>query len=121
MLDFELLKKSNIKADKIDLNKSFTRFNSNNCNLIIELFLKKEESVKCSVCDSSNVHIKGSRTNQIKSTTLDSKNVIFNVHRRVYKCECGYSFTQENPVSYENRRISIHKKNHDFKCFKRQE
>lgn len=109
MLDFELLKKSNIKADKIDLNKSFASFNSNTCNLIIELFLKKEESVKCPVCDSSNVHIKGSRCNQIKSTTLDSKNVIFNVHRRVYKCECGYSFTQENPVSYENRRISVQK------------
>lgn len=109
MLDFELLKKSNIKADKIDLNKSFASFNSNTCNLIIELFLKKEESVKCPVCDSSNVHIKGSRCNQIKSTTLDSKNVIFNVHRRVYKCECGYSFTQDNPINYENRRISVQK------------
>lgn len=109
MLDFELLKKSNIKADKIDLNKSFASFNSNTCNLIIELYLKKEESVKCPVCDSFNVHIKGSRSNQIKSTTLDSKNVIFNIQRRVYKCECGYSFTQDNPISYENRRISVQK------------
>ncbi len=109
MLDFELLKKSNIKAETIDLEKSFASFNSNTCNLIIELFLKKEESVKCPVCDSSNVHIKGSRCNQIKSTTLDSKNVIFNVHRRVYKCECGYSFTQDNPINYENRRISVQK------------
>lgn len=109
MLDFELLKKSNIKADKIDLNKSFASFNSNTCNLIIELFLKKEESVNCPICDSKNIFIRGSRCNQIKSTTLDSKNVIFNVHRRVYKCECGYSFTQNNPISYENRRISVQK------------
>lgn len=109
MLDFELLKKSNIKADNIDLERSFASFNSNTCNLIIELYLKKEESVKCPVCDSDKIHIKGSRCNQTKSTTLDSKNVIFVVHRRVYKCECGHSFTQENPISYENRRISVQK------------
>ncbi len=46
MLDFELLKKSNIKGDTIDLNKSFTSFNSNTCNLIIELYLKKEDRFK---------------------------------------------------------------------------
>ena len=57
MLDFELLKKSNIKADKIDLNKSFASFNYNTCNLIVELFLKKEESVNFPIYDSSNVHI----------------------------------------------------------------
>ncbi len=55
------------------------------------------------------MHIKGYRSNQIKSTTLDSKNVIFHVHRRVYKCECGYNFTQDNPISYENKRISVQK------------
>ncbi len=109
MLDFELLKKSNVKADNVDLDNSFISFNSNTCNLIIELYLKKEKSVKCPVCESKNIIIRGSRCNQTKSTTLDSKNVIFNVHRRVYKCECNHIFTQENPVSYENRRISIQK------------
>ncbi len=84
MLDFELLKKSNIKVDKIDLEKSFASFNSNTCNLIIELYLKKEESVKCPLCDSNKIHIKGSRCSQTKSITLDSNNVIFFVHRRIY-------------------------------------
>lgn len=109
MLDFELLKKSNIKADTIDLNKSFASYNSNTYNLIIELFLKKEERVNCPIFDSKNILIRGSRCNQIKSTTLDSKNVIFNVHRRIYKCECNHIFTQENPIGYENRRISVQK------------
>lgn len=54
MLDFELLKKSNIKADSIDLNKSFASFNSNTCNL----YLKKKESVNCPICDSKNIFIK---------------------------------------------------------------
>lgn len=27
----------------------------------------------------------------------------------VYKCECEYSFTQNNPISYENRHISVQK------------
>lgn len=61
MLDFELLKKSNIKADKIDLNKSFANFNSNTCNLIIELYLKKVESVNCPICDSKNFFIRSTR------------------------------------------------------------
>ena len=73
------------------------------------MYLKKEESVYCPICDSKNILIRGSRCNQTKSTTLDSKNVIFNVHRRVYKCDCNHIFTQENPINYENRRISVQK------------
>ena len=41
MLDFEISKKLNIKAEKIDLDKSYYSFNPNTCYLTIELYLKK--------------------------------------------------------------------------------
>lgn len=41
MLDFEISKKLNIKAYKIDLDKSYYSFNPNTCYLTIELYLKK--------------------------------------------------------------------------------
>lgn len=109
MLDYEMSKKLNIKAERIDLEKSYFSFNSNTCNLIIELYLKKDVDVICPICSSKEILVRGSKLSIIKTSFIDSNNVIVNLHRRVYKCCNNHSFIQNNPLSPEGRKISIQK------------
>ena len=109
MLDFEISKKLNIKAEKIDLDKSYYSFNPNTCYLTIELYLKKDVDIICPICGSREILIRGSKLSVIKTSFIDSNNVIVNVHRRIYKCYNNHSFIQDNPLSPEGRKISIQK------------
>ena len=109
MLDYEILKKLNITAEKIDLEKSYFSFNSNTCYLTIELYLKKDADLICQICSSKEILVRGSKLSIIKTSFIDSNNVIVNVHRRVYKCCNNHSFIQDNPLSPEGRKISIQK------------
>lgn len=49
MLDYEMSKKLNINAERIDLEKSYFSFNSNTCNLTIELLYKKDVEIICPI------------------------------------------------------------------------
>ena len=109
MLDFEISKKLNIKAEKIDLDKSYYSFNPNTCYLTIELYLKKDVDIICPICGSREILVRGSKLSVIKTSFIDSNNVIVNVHRRIYKCRNNHSFIQDNPLSPEGRKISIQK------------
>lgn len=108
MLDVNILTKSILDISKIDYSKSYVAYLSNS-NHIIELYLKKEENVCCNFCGSYNVFIRSCRVNPIRASTVISNNTIINVHRRIYKCECGHYFVQENPIWCDSRSISIQK------------
>jgi hypothetical protein len=118
MLDYEISKKLNIKAEKIDLDKSYYSFNPNTCYLNIELYLIKDVDIICPICSSKEILIIGSKVSVIKTSFIDSNNVIVNVHRRIYKCCNNHSFIQENPLSPEGRKISIQKRYFNPKCLK---
>ncbi len=103
MLDFEISKKLNIKAEKIDLDKSYYSFNPNTCYLTIELYLKKDVDIICPICGLREILVRGSKLFVIKTSFIDSNNVIVNVHRRIYKCRNNHSFIQDNPLSPEEK------------------
>lgn len=110
MLSIELFQKTNIETKNIDLNKSYASFDTNTNNLIIELYLKKDDKIKCEYCCSSDVKIRGSKVSRIKSSTLDSKNVIVNIHIRTYQCNCcNKLFKEINPLRTDGHRVSIQK------------
>ncbi|MBR4495574.1 MAG: ISL3 family transposase [Acholeplasmatales bacterium] len=110
MLNIEFFEKTNIKTDGIDLDKSYISFDSSTLNLIIELYLKKDNDIKCKYCASNNLTIRGSKKSKIKTSTLDSKNAIINLHRRIYRCNsCNKLTTEQNLLRTDGHRISIQK------------
>ena len=109
MLDYEISKKLNINAEILDLDKSYYSFNTNTCYLTIELYLKKDINIICPICGSKEILIRGSKISVIKTSFIDSKNVLVNLHRRIYKCVNNHSFIQENPLKTEGRKISFQK------------
>ena len=109
MLDYEFIKNCNIDSSKVDIDKSHLSFQPNTNYITIELYLKKESNIICPFCGSNNSKIRGSRCNKMKSTIINSQNAIINVHRRVYKCSCGKTFTEDNPVRHDGKTITLQK------------
>ncbi len=108
MLDKDILSKSLILVDRVDFEKSYVHYLSNK-NHIIELYLLKEENVYCPKCFKKGVII-GSKSQEIKASTIISNNTIIKLHRRVYKCECcGSYFKEDNPVFVSGKSISVQK------------
>ena len=110
MLNIELFQKMKIETKGIDLEKSYAFFDTSTLNLIIELYLKKDDNFKCEYCHSNDLSIRGSKVSSIKASTLDSKNAIVNVHRRIYKCSCcGKLNNETNPLRTDGHHVSIQK------------
>ena len=110
MLNTELLELSGIDSSLVDLNKSYVNISSNTNNIIIELFLKKDANVICDRCLSKNTMIVGSKISPIKSATNQMNNIVFNVHRRRFKCcDCNHNFLQINPIRSDGHHVSLQK------------
>ena len=110
MLSIEIFKKLNIETSNIDVDKSYSDFDIDTLNLIIDLYLKKDDNFNCAFCNSSNFTVRGSKVSKIKTSTLDSKNVLINLHQRVYKCSCCGKLSKEsNPIRTDGHHISIQK------------
>lgn len=107
MLDNIIVKKLGIITNVIDLEKSYMSYDSTTCYNIIELYLKKENNVYCDSCGSNEIITRGTKCSEIKTATEDMHNIIVKVHRRQYKCSCGRSFLQNNPLSPSNRKITV--------------
>ena len=76
---------SNIDTSYIDFDKSYMNYDSNTNNLIIEIYLKKDDKVFCDKCGTDSVVVYSSKISPTKTSTFQAKNVIANVHRRKYK------------------------------------
>lgn len=99
-----------IDTSNIDYDKSYTSFDTNTNNIIIEIYLKKDDNSTCDCCNSKNISINGSKVSCIKTTTIESKNAIARVHRRRLKCnDCKHTFLEPNPLRTDGHRISIQK------------
>lgn len=110
MLNVEIFNMSNIDTTHIDFDKSYMMFDSNTNNIIIELFLKKDDTISCDRCSSVNVKIYSSKISPTKTSTIQGKNVIANVHRRKYKCiDCNHTFLEVNPLKTDGRHVSVQK------------
>ena len=107
MLDNIIVKKLGIITNVIDLEKSYMSYDSTTCYNIIEMYLKKEDSLYCDVCGSNEIITRGTKCSLVKTATEDMNNIIVNVHRRQYKCSCGRTFLQDNPLSPSNRKITV--------------
>lgn len=110
MFNAELLYKFNIDFLSIDLIKSYLKPSSSTDNFTIELYLKKDGLITCDRCDSKNIKIIGSKTSAIKSSSEQIKNIIFNVHRRKYRCNCcNHIFYEQNPLRTDGHHITLQK------------
>jgi transposase len=110
MLNVEIFNMSNIDTSYIDFDKSYMNYDSNTNNLIIEIYLKKDDKVFCDKCGTDSVVVYSSKISPTKTSTFQAKNVIANVHRRKYKCQsCGHTFLQVNPLRTDGHRVSIQK------------
>ena len=111
MLNIEIFNMTGIDTTNIDFDKSYTSFDTNTHNIIIEIYLKKDNNIKCDQCSSNNVVVNGSKVTTVKTSTVESKNAIARVHRRRYKCKvCGnHTFLEINPLRTDGHRISVQK------------
>ena len=106
MLDNIIVKKLGIITDVIDLEKSYMSYDSTTCYNIIEMYLKKEKCVYCEVCGSNEIITRGTKCSEVKTATEDMYNIIVRIHRRQYKCACGRTFLQYNPLSPSSKKIT---------------
>lgn len=110
MLNTEIFDMTGIETSKIDFDKSYTSFDTDTNNIIIEIYLKKDDNIICDYCNSKNLIINGSKISCIKTSTIEAKNAIAKVHRRRYKCsDCKHTFLELNPIRTDGHRVSIQK------------
>lgn len=82
-------------------------------NHIIFLKLIKQSNICCPHCGVSNkAKLRSSVTQTIRHSSANENNIIIKLKRRVYLCECGKTFREENPFTSSKRKTTLQK---DFK------
>ena len=100
----------------IDADSSDEIYNPTNHNHTIVLKLIKHSNVCCPHCGLvSNPLIRGSVCQILKHASANEDNLIVKLKRRVYLCECGKTFREENPFTSSKRKTTLQK---DFKILK---
>lgn len=106
-MDFESIKRLGLDKYYIDPIKSYETYDPIHNNHIINLYLKKDNDLKCPRCNSYNIKIIGSRKNEIKHSVISQKQCKLILTRRKYKCEiCDSIFTEKNLLA--NKSIESH-------------
>lgn len=110
MLEFDFLKRLGIenKVNIIDCNKSYSFYDSNTNNLIIELYLIKDYC-KCEICGSQFIKVQKTFISTVKTQTAEAANALVHIHRRSFKCDNNHIHRQENPFTFDGRKITIQK------------
>jgi len=99
---------ANIDTDSID-----EIYNPTDNNHIIVLKLIKQTNICCPHCGLvGKFKLRGSVTQFIKHSSANENNLIIKLKRRVYLCECGKTFREENPFTSSKRKTTLQK---DFK------
>lgn len=106
MIDDTIILKMGIRKEIIDCDKSYMSFDVSSNYNIIELYLKKDNSIICPLCNSSNSIVRSTKTSIIKTSAADMHRVKVRLHRRMYKCCNGHNFMQVNPFYCNSRTIS---------------
>ena len=98
----------------IDVDSSDEIYNPSTTNHIIVLKLIKQTNVCCPHCGLvlHNPIVRSSITQTIKHASANENNLLIKLKRRVYLCECGKTFREENPFTSSKRKTTLQK---DFK------
>ena len=90
----------------IDVDSSDEIYNPTNHNHTIVLKLIKQSNICCPHCGLvSTPKIRGSSCQLLKHASANENNLIIKLKRRVYLCECGKTFKEENPFTSSKRKI----------------
>ena len=83
----------------IDIESSEEIYDPKSNNHIILLKLKKEKYIVCPNCGVVNdSKLRSSVKQVIKHSSALENNIILKLYRRIYKCECGYTFKENNKI-----------------------
>lgn len=94
----------------IDVDSSDEIYNPTNHNHTIVLKLVKQSNVCCPHCGLvSTPKIRGSSCQLLKHASANENNLIIKLKRRVYLCECGKTFKEENPFTSSKRKTTLQK------------
>lgn len=109
-MEYESIKRLGLDHYNFDMLKSYEVYDSAHNNHTIYLFLNKDSDIKCPVCNSTFIKVKGTKNTKIKFSCAFENNITIQLHRRVYICtDCNRSFVQKNPIITEGKNISIQK------------
>ncbi len=110
MLDYDFLKRLGIESKyyMINMDKSYTYFDTNTLNLTTELYLLKDTCI-CPLCRSKILCVKKTVVSNVYTQMAEANNAIVHVHRYVFSCDNNHTFRQENPFKSDGHKISIFK------------
>ena len=105
-MDYESIKRLGLEYIKdIDAETSDEIYDPSTNNHTIILRLKKPQRLVCDKCGLVNkAKSRGSKLQIFNHSSGIEDNIIIKFHRRIYKCECGAVFKEENPFSSSKRK-----------------
>ena len=96
----------------IDIESSEEIYDPKSNNHIILLKLKKEKYIVCPNCGVVNdSKLRSSVKQLIKHSSALENNITLKLYRRIYKCECGYTFKENNPFTNNKNKLTFYKEN----------
>lgn len=110
-MDHESVKRLGLEYIRnLDVEASEEIYDPSTFNHTISVRLIKGEKVYCPKCGLANRFIiRGSKTQCFNHSSAIEDNLIIKLTRRVYKCECGAVFMEENPFTASKRKNTIQK------------
>ena len=94
----------------IDVDSSDEIYNPTNHNHTIVLKLIKQSNICCPHCGLvSSPKIRGSSCQLLNHSSANENNLIIKLKRRVFLCECGRTFKEENPFTSSKRKTTLQK------------
>ena len=110
-MDYESIKRLGLEYIKdIDAETSDEIYEPSTNNHTIILRLKKPQRLVCDKCGLVNkAKSRGSKLQIFNHSSGIEDNIIIKFHRRIYKCECGAVFKEENPFSSSKRKNTLQK------------
>lgn len=96
----------------IDIESSEEIYEPKSNNHIILLKLKKEKYIVCPNCGVVNdSKLRSSVKQVIKHSSALENNITLKLYRRIYQCECGYTFKENNPFTSNKNKLTYPKEN----------
>lgn len=110
-MDMESIKRLSLDyIDNIDADSSDEIFNPSTNNHIIILRLRKDTQIVCPYCGRINsCKSRSMVTQKINHSSGLEDNITIRLKRRVFICECGRTFKENNPFTDSKRKTTVQK------------
>ena len=104
-MDYEAIKRLGLEHYNINVESSDELYDHTTNNHIILLKLKKEAILVYHHCELVNcVRLRSSVKQSIKHSSSLENNIIIKFYRRIFKCECGKTFSEPNSFTESKRK-----------------